>query len=81
MATVDEHEELRRQGEAIHASITAAEQAAEDERARRTEHMRRMHIAGVSWAAIGRTFRISPQAAMYATGFATRTPKKKPEQA
>lgn len=31
---------------------------------------------GLSWAEIGRVFSISPQAAMYVSGHATRTPAK-----
>lgn len=37
--------------------------------------MRRLHAAGVSWAEIARLFEVSPQAAMYATGHARRTPR------
>lgn len=72
----EEQEELRRHGASIRAAVTAAEEAVERERSRRTEHMKEMHEAGISWAEIGRTFAVTPQAAMYATNYATRTPKK-----
>lgn len=39
----------------------------------REDIMRRMFKAGLSWAEIGRQFGCTPQAAMYATGHATRT--------
>lgn len=36
-----------------------------------------LHEADVSWAEIGRIFGCTPQAAMYATGYAKRTPRSK----
>lgn len=38
--------------------------------------MKELHENEVSWAQIGRTFGISPQAAMYVTGHIKRTPAK-----
>lgn len=43
----------------------------------RTATIRRMAEAGMSWAEIGRHLKISPQAAMYATGHATRQAKQR----
>lgn len=75
MADVDEAHllELRNQGVRIARSIQALERMKDA----RTEHMKTMHEAGISWAEIGRTFGCTPQAAMYATGAAKRTPRKK----
>lgn len=69
----EQHVELRNQGLKIARSIQALERMKQA----RTDHMKVMHEAGVSWAEIGRTFGLTPQAAMYATGAVKRTPRKK----
>lgn len=69
----DRHLELRNQGIKIARAIETLERMKDA----RTEHMRAMHEAGISWAEIGRTFGVTPQAAMYATGAVKRTPRKK----
>lgn len=43
--------------------------------------MRKLHDAGVSWAEIARIHNMTPQAAMYATGHAQRTPRSSPANA
>lgn len=51
----------------------AAEDNLNRRRRERDALMRVMHEAGISWAEIGRTFSVTPQAAMYASGVRTRT--------
>lgn len=56
----------------IERALDMAEKRADLLKRERTIHMGKMHDAGISWAEIGRTFGVTPQAAMYATGHAQR---------
>lgn len=56
-------------------ALDSIESRAELLRAERVEIMKRMAAAKVPWATIGRIFDVSPQAAMYATGHAKRSPR------
>lgn len=64
----------------VERALHVAEERAGLLRGERTNCMRRMHDAGISWADIARTFGVTPQAAMYATGHAQRQTRKKPQE-
>lgn len=73
--TTPEQESLSKEAQAINHAIAEIDAAAEKKYRERVEIMKRMREAQMSWAAIGRAFKVTPQAAMYATGAAVRTPK------
>lgn len=70
-----EQQSLAEQAEALKAAIDEAEIAVEQKHQERVRLMQAMRDQGMSWAAVGRAFGVTPQAAMYATGAAVRTPK------
>lgn len=73
---VDQHRaEQISTANAIKAALTVAERRRDDLVAVRARHMKEMHEAGATWVEIGRVFGLTPQAVMYATGYAVRTPK------
>lgn len=76
-----EQRALVEEGLKVQAAFDAAEQHVNDLRTQRVEQMKALHEAGVPWAQIGRTFAVTPQAAMYATGHAKRQPKRPPKKA
>lgn len=63
---VMDHDALRLEARRIADYLAAMHEA-------RVENMKAMAAAGMTWAEIGRIWQVSPQAAMYATGHATRT--------
>lgn len=69
------HETLAEEAKVLKRATAEIEAKAEAVRQETIALMKRMREAGMSWAAIGRTFDVTPQAAMYATGSAVRTPK------
>lgn len=71
---------LRREAEEIKSALAKIARANENAHARRTASMKKMREAGRSWAEIGRIYGVTPQAAMYATGAATRTPRRQQGQ-
>lgn len=75
-----EHETLAEQARAIKGAIEEVEALVEAKHQERVQHMQAMRDADVSWAAIGRAFGVTPQAAMYATGASVRTPKPRRRQ-
>lgn len=70
-----EQRALAEQAEALTAAVRDAEAALEAARHDVTQAMKDMRAAEMSWAAIGRAFGVTPQAAMYATGSSKRTPR------
>lgn len=64
----------------IERALTMAEERVGLLRAERVNSMRQMHDAEISWADIARTYGVTPQAAMYATGHAQRQSRKKPQE-
>lgn len=56
----------------IETALSAALSRATSLREVRTDSMNRMHQAGIPWAQIARTYGVTPQAAMYATGHSSR---------
>lgn len=71
-----EQEALTEQAGAVKSAIAEIEAAVEEKRKESVEIMRAMREKEMSWAAIGRAFGVTPQAAMYATGSSVRTPKR-----
>lgn len=71
-----EQETLAQQAEVITGAIKEAEAVVEAKRRESVQIMKDMREANMSWAAIGRAFGVTPQAAMYATGSSVRTPKR-----
>lgn len=71
-------QELRDSARTTLAVIADLEREARNAADRRVEVMQLMANAHMSWAEIGRIWGVSPQAAMYATGHATRTRGKEP---
>ena len=71
-----EQEALTEQAKAITGAIKEVEAALEEKRRESVQVMKDMREKGMSWAAVGRAFGVTPQAAMYATGSSVRTPKK-----
>lgn len=61
----------------IETALRLAEGRVEALRRERTISMGELHDAGVPWTEIGRMYGVSSQAAMYATGHATRKPRPK----
>lgn len=76
MTVNPEHETLIAQAVQVRRALEVSEDRVATLRNETVILMRRMHEAGVSWAEIARTFECTPQAAMYATGHAKRTPRK-----
>lgn len=70
--------DLLQQAAQIANALRSAETRLDNLRDERITAMKSLFSAGVSWAEIGRTFGVSPQAAMYATGHTTRQGAKKP---
>lgn len=70
-----EQRSLAEQAEALTAAVRDAEAALETARRDVTQAMKAMRAEEMSWAAIGRAFGVTPQAAMYATGASKRTPR------
>lgn len=75
-----EQTSLEEQARDAKRALAEIEAAAERNRHETVEIMKRMRDAKMSWAAIGRAFEVTPQAAMYATGAAVRTPKPRRRQ-
>lgn len=79
MATVTPPDPAPNRQEALDRAHRAAEgyKAAEENLTRwrkaRDKSITELYESGVSWAEIGRTFGITPQAAMYASGLRKRT--------
>lgn len=71
-----EQETLVQQAEVITGAIKEIEAAVEAKRRESVQIMKAMREKEMSWAAIGRAFGVTPQAAMYATGSSVRTPKR-----
>ena len=71
-----EQETLVEEAKVITGAIKEAEAALEEKRRESVQVMKGMREKGMSWAAIGRSFGVTPQAAMYATGSSVRTPKR-----
>lgn len=71
-----EQEALAEQAKVITGSIKEIEAALEAKRRESVQVMKDMREKGMSWAAIGRAFGVTPQAAMYATGSSVRTPRR-----
>lgn len=69
-------DDLREHAAYVADGMAAAEDSLARWRRDRDATMARMFHAGFSWAEIGRTFGVTPQAAMYASGVRQRTPKK-----
>lgn len=75
-------EELRAQQELlsearnIHVALAANEERQQNLLSARAETIKSLHYAGVSWAEIARTFEVSPQAVMYASGMVKRSGKR-----
>lgn len=72
-----EQEALAGQAKVVTGAIKEAEETLEAKRRESVRIMKDMREQGMSWAAIGRAFGVTPQAAMYATGSSVRTPKKR----
>lgn len=68
---------LIEEGARIEAALQATEERKTYLNEMKAQSIRDMHSAGISWAAIARTFKVSPQAVMYASGLVTRTAKPK----
>lgn len=68
---------LVEQAKAVTDATKELEAAVEAKRRESVEVMKAMREGDekMSWAAIGRAFGVTPQAAMYATGSSVRTPK------
>lgn len=62
---------------ALQAEYAASKEQHEAMIERRAQDIRDLHEEKHSWAEIGRIYEMSPQAAMYASGHAKRTPPKK----
>lgn len=71
-------QELRDSARSTLAVIADLDDAVRQAAERRVEVMKLMADAHMTWAEIGRIWGVSPQAAMYATGHATRTRGKEP---
>lgn len=71
-----EQEALAEQARVVKSALAEIEAAGEAKRRESVEIMKAMREEQMSWAAIGRVFGVTPQAAMYATGSSVRTPKK-----
>lgn len=71
-----EQETLAEQARVVKSAIAEIEAAGEAKRKESVEIMHAMREKQMSWAAIGRAFGVTPQAAMYATGSSVRTPKR-----
>lgn len=71
-------QELRESARSTLAVIADLDDAVRQAAERRVEVMKLMADTHMSWAEIGRIWGVSPQAAMYATGHATRTRGKEP---
>lgn len=74
---------LVEQAEAVIDATKELEEAIEAKRRESVEIMTAMREGEekMSWAAVGRAFGVTPQAAMYATGSSVRTPKRGSRQA
>lgn len=66
---------LASQAKAVTDAIAEIEASIEEKHREKVEIMKAMRDKEMSWAAIGRIFGVTPQAAMYATGASVRTPK------
>lgn len=73
-----QQETLVEQAKAVTDATKELEAAVEAKRRESVEVMKTMREGDdkMSWAAIGRAFGVTPQAAMYATGSSVRTPKR-----
>lgn len=70
-----EQETLAEKARVVTSAIAEIEASAEEKYKEKIEVMKAMREKEMSWASIGRAFGVTPQAAMYATGAAVRTPK------
>lgn len=78
MPTINPQQEaLAQQAALVEHALALADARVEMLRQERTRTMAAMNEAGMSWAEIARAFHVTPQAAMYATGHAQRTPRAK----
>lgn len=60
----------------IVAALGVAQERVAAIQAERVRHMKAMRSQGLPWSVIGRAFGVSAQAAMYATGEATRSARR-----
>lgn len=74
--TTPKQKSLDEQAKAVTGAIKEIETALEEKRRESIQIMKAMREEGMSWAAVGRAFGVTPQAAMYATGSSVRTPKR-----
>lgn len=68
---------LRAQAEHVADGTAAAEDNLNRWRRDRSHLMARMSQAGLTWAEIGRIFKVTPQAAMYGSGLVKRSERRK----
>lgn len=71
-----QHQELISEAQRIRDAIAANDERRDNLQLARSESIKSLHSAGMSWAAIARTFGVSAQAVMYASGLVKRTEKK-----